>query len=168
MDGTQVLTSRPAQTLALAARHFGQMNHMTKILTTLLFAGLFISFDTVEKKLKDGYYTSSLGHATILYKIEGDNIEWYLDNVIKSWGQGKYELMQTDSSVKITLTKLKTSRQVEYEDRDFDFNIGIKWDSSENLFKLKDYRYTDNFRMINNLKKRVKSSCKIRVKRPSR
>ena len=144
------------------------MKHMTRILTTLLLAGLFISFDTVETKLKDGYYTSSHGHATVLYKIDGDNVEWYLDNVIKSWGQGKYEIEQMDSVMRISLTRLKTSRQGEFENKDFDYSIEITWDSGENLFKLKDYRYTDNFDMIDDLKRRVKSSCKIRVERPSR
>jgi hypothetical protein len=141
---------------------------MTRILTTLLLAGLFISFDTVETNLKDGYYTSSHGHATVLYKIDGDNVEWYLDNVIKSWGQGKYKIVQTDSVIKITLTQLKTSRQSEYKAKDFDYPVDIVWDSNENLFKLKDYEYTDNQGMVDNLKKKVKSSCKIVVERPSR
>jgi hypothetical protein len=144
------------------------MKYMTRILTTLLFAGLFISLNTIETKLKDGYYTSSHGHATVLYKIEGDNIEWYRDNVIKSWGQGKYEIIQTDSVMKISLSKLKTSRQGEFEGTDFDYSIDISWDNEEKLFKIKGYRFTDNFAIIDDLKKRVKSSCKIRVERPSR
>jgi hypothetical protein len=144
------------------------MKYMTKILTTLLIAGLFISVDTIDTKFKDGYYTSSHGHATVLYKIHGDNVEWYMDNVLKSWGRGKYQIMQADSVVRISLTRLKTSRQGEFENKDFDYSIDITWDSGENLFKLKDYRYTDNFEMIDDLKKRVKSSCKIRVERPSR
>jgi hypothetical protein len=140
---------------------------MTRILTTLLLAGLFISFDAVETKLKDGYYMSSHGHATVLYKIDGDNVEWYRDNVIKSWGQGKYEIIQTDSVMKISLSKLKTSRQGEFETTDFDYSIDISWDNEEKLFKIKGYRFTDDFDMIDDLKKRVKSTCKIRVERPS-
>jgi hypothetical protein len=141
---------------------------MIKILTTLLFATLLISFDTVDKKFKDGYYTSSNGHATVLYKIDGNNIEWYLDNVLKSWGQGKYEILQTDSAARITLRKIKTSRQGQFDYKDFDYLIEIIWDDNENVFKLKDYSHTDNFDMINDLKKRVKSSCEIQVERPSR
>jgi hypothetical protein len=144
------------------------MKFITRILTTLLLAGLSISFVTIETKLKDGYYTSSHGHATVLYKIDGDNVEWYLDNVIKSWGQGKYEIRQTDSVMRISLTRLKTSRQGEFENKDFDYSIEVTWDSVENLLKLKDFRYNDNFDMIDDLKRRVKSSCKIRVERPSR
>jgi hypothetical protein len=144
------------------------MRYMTRLLTTLFLAGLFISFETVDTKLKDGYYTSSHGHATVLYKIDGDNVEWYLDNVIKSWGRGKYEIKQTDSVARISLTRLKTSRPGEFENSDFDYSIEITWDNNENLFKLKDYKFTDNFNMVDDLKKRVKSSCKIRVERPSR
>jgi hypothetical protein len=144
------------------------MKFITRILTTLLLAGLSISFVTIETKLKDGYYTSSHGHATVLYKIDGDNVEWYLDNVIKSWGQGKYEIKQTDSVMRISLTRLKTSRHGEFENKDFDYSIEVTWDSVENLLKLKDFRYNDNFDMIDDLKRRVKSSCKIRVERPSR
>jgi hypothetical protein len=141
---------------------------MIRILTTLLLAGLFVSFDTFDTKLKDGYYTSSHGHATVLYKIDGDNVEWYLDNVIKSWGHGKYKIIQTDSVMRISLTKLKTSRQGKFENRDFEYSIEISWDRSESLLKLKDYEYTDNLDMVDNLKRRVKSSCKFRVERPSR
>lgn len=141
---------------------------MIKILTTLLFSTLLISADTVDNKLKDGYYISSHGHATVLYKIDENNIELYLDNVVKSWGQGKYEIDQPDSVANINLDKLKTSRQGQFNDKDFDYPIEITWDREENIFKLKNYRYTDNFDMINDLKKRVKSSCKIRVEKPSR
>ena len=144
------------------------MKYKTRILTTLLLAGLFISFDTVETKLKDGYYMSSQGHVTVLYKIDGDNIAWYRDNAIKSWGQGKYEIIRTDSVMKISLRKLKTSRQSEFESTDFDYSIDISWDNEEKLFKIKGFRFTDNFDMIDDLKKRVKSSCKIRIERPSR
>ena len=54
------------------------------------------------------------------------------------------------------------------KEKDFDYQVEIIWDDNEEIFKLKDYRYTDNLDMINDLKKRVKSSCKIRVERPSR
>jgi len=152
----------------VSGKAFRTMKQMTKILTTLLFTTLLFSFDTVDKKLKDGYYISSHGHATVLYKIDGNKIECYLDNVLKSWGQGKYEIVPTDSVANISLAKLKTSRQGQLDDKDFDYQIEITWDDNENIFKLKNCRYTDNFDMINDLKKRVKSSCKIRVEGPSR
>ncbi len=87
----------------VSGKAFRTMKHIARILTTLLLAGIFTSFDTFETKLKDGYYTSSHGHVTVLYKIDGYNIEWYRDNVIKSWGQGKFEIIQTDSVMKISV-----------------------------------------------------------------
>jgi hypothetical protein len=144
------------------------MKYIAAILTTLLFTTLLVSFNTVETKLKDGYYTSSHGHSTVLFRIDGDNVEWYLDNVIKSWGQGKYQIAQTDSVIKVSLTKLKTSGRREFKDEDFDFTIVITWDSDENLFKLKDYQYVDDLDKIDNLKRRVKSSCTVVVERPAR
>ena len=144
------------------------MKYMTRILTTLLLAGLFISFDTVDTKLKDGYYVSSHGHSTILYKIDGDKIEWYRDNEAKSWGLGKYKIVLTDSAIIVSLDKLKTSRPGHFEKKDFDYSIDISWDNDESQFIIKGYRHTGNFDMIDNLKERVKSSCKIRVERPSR
>ena len=141
---------------------------MTRILTILLIAGLFFSFNIVDPKLKDGYYLSSHGHATILYEIDGEKIEWYLDNVTKSWGQGKYEIVQTDSVIIINLAKLMTSKRSQPGNKDFDYSIKISWDNVEKVFRLKDYRSTDNFDMVDDLKKRVKSSCYIRVERPSR
>jgi hypothetical protein len=144
------------------------MKYIEAILTALLFTTLLISFNTVGTKLKNGYYTSSHGHSTVLFRIDGNNVEWYLDNVIKSWGQGKYQIAQTDSVIKVSLTKLKTSGRREFKDEDFDFTIVITWDSDENLFKLKDYQYVDDLDKIDNLKRRVKSSCTVVVERPAR
>jgi hypothetical protein len=144
------------------------MKYIAAILTTLLFTTLLISSNIVETKLKDGYYTSSHGHSTVLFRIDGSNVEWYLDNVIKSWGRGKYQIAQTDSVIKVSLTKLKTSRRGEFKDEDFDFSIGITWDSDENAFKLKDYQYIDDQDRVDNLKRRVKSGCTITVERPAR
>jgi hypothetical protein len=144
------------------------MKYIAATLTTLLFTTLLISFNTVEPKLKDGYYTSSHGHSTVLFRIDGNNVEWYLDHVIKSWGHGKYQIAQTDSVIKVSLTKLKTSGRGEFKEEDFDFSIGITWDSEENLFKLKDYQYIEDLDRVDNLKRRVKSSCTITVERPAR
>ena len=141
---------------------------MTRILTTLLLTVLFSSFDTVDAKLKDGYYISSHGHVTLLYGINGDKIEWQLDNAIKSWGEGKYEILQADSVMRISLKRFMASQKGEFGNEEFDYPIEITWDRKERLFRLKDYRYTENFDMINDVKRRVKSSCKIRVERPSR
>jgi hypothetical protein len=63
----------------------------------------------VEEKLKSGYYLSTNGHATTVFQINGAKIEWYNQNAIKDWGQGRYEINKKDSVIEIAFDQLCVS-----------------------------------------------------------
>jgi hypothetical protein len=60
-----------------------------------------------------------------------------------------------------------TSRKKE-RDEDFKRKLRIKWDTTDNVFVLRDYEFRESSDWVKNLMKNVKSSCKIGVKRASR
>src|SRR5690606_41670229 len=64
------------------------------------------SFNTETRRVKDGYYSTSHGHASVLFKIRRNKIEWYRDNVFKAWGSGTYEINIRDSVMIVSLNKV--------------------------------------------------------------
>jgi hypothetical protein len=152
-----------AQTLAASPFKMSRLH----IIRTMLLTGLLFSFDTVDEKLKSGYYLSTHGHATTVFQIKGTSIEWYNQNAIRDWGQGKYKINKEDSVIEITFEQLWTSQEKK-RDEEFESKLKIKWDNTDNVFVLRDYEFRENSDWIKNLKKNVKSSCKIGVKRASR
>ena len=133
----------------------------------LLLATLLISFDTVDKRLKDGYYSSSTGHVTTLFRIEGKTIEFYQVNTIQAWGRGKFEINEKDSLIGVRLVKQMISRKV-YNTGDSEFQLKIRWDNNEKVFLLTGYEYYNNADRIKDIKKRVKSNGKFEVKKTGR
>lgn len=144
------------------------MKYLITTFATLLVIATLTSFHVVDRKLATGYYWHSHGHVTQVYEIKGDKIHWYLDNVIKSFGQGSFRINEQDSVIEVSLDKLRTSDPIESETNHFDFLLDLTFDKTNGTFKLKSYNYSKDEDWIPDMKRRVKSICRIRVERPSR
>lgn len=135
-----------------------------EIVMSVLLVGLLSSFNYDKSKVREGYYFSTHGHASTLYKIGDNKIEWYSDNVIKLWGCGKYTINEVDSVIKISYDEIWRSAQPNQR-AEFEVSLKIKWDKAKNIFELSEYEYREKTDAIEDLKKRVKASSKIKVGR---
>lgn len=135
---------------------------LKRVLLGILLIGILSSLNDDKSKMKEGCYFSTHGHASTLFKIEGDKIEWYSDNVMKAWGRGKYTLSEADSMMKITYDEIWKSKhpnqRIEFTD-----TLKVKWNEKDGLFELTDYAHKEKSEAIKGLMKRVKSSCKVKA-----
>ncbi|SRR5690606_4071216 len=135
---------------------------LNRVVLGILLIGILSSSNDDKSKMKQGCYFSTHGHASTLFKIEGDRIEWYSDNVMKAWGHGQYALSEADSIIKITYDEIWKSKdpnqKIEFAD-----TLKVKWNEKEGLFELTDYAHREKSEAIKSLMKRVKSSCKVKA-----
>ncbi len=133
------------------------------LIIVVILTGLF-SFSEKKVRMREGYYFSSHGHANGLLKIKSNKIEYYADNIAKSWGYGKYELNEVDSVIKVSYERIWKSKR---EDSHFTFEkvYKIRWNKERDAFELSEYEYRKKTDAIENLKKRVKASSEIKVDR---
>lgn len=133
-----------------------------RVVLGILLIGILSSLNHDTSKVKQGCYFSTHGHASTLFRIDGDKIEWYSDNVMKAWGRGTYELHEADSTMKITFNEIWKS---EHPNQKIEFTniLKVKWNEAEGMFELSDYAHREKSEAINDLMKRVKSSCNVRA-----
>lgn len=137
---------------------------LKRVVLGIFLLGILSSLNDDKSKVKEGCYFSTHGHASTLFKIEGDKIEWYSDNVMKAWGRGKYTLSEADSIIKITYDEIWESKHPNQK-IDFTGVLKVKWNEMEGMFELSDYTHREKSEAIKDLMKRVKSSCKVKATR---
>lgn len=118
------------------------------------------SFNTETRRVKDGYYSTSHGHASVLFKIRRNKIEWYRDNVFKAWGSGTYEINIRDSVMIVSLNKVWISDRQDTVET-FDSILKLEWDETESIFMLHGFHHRED---DNGIIERVRKSCKIKVR----
>jgi hypothetical protein len=122
---------------------------------------MLLSFNE-ENLVREGYYYASHGRATGLIKIKGNKIQYFADNVVKSWGYGTYEVDRVDSLIKVSYIKIWKSKQ-ENLNLTFERTYKLKWNKGIGAFELQEYEYREKSEAIKDLMKRVKSSCKVKA-----
>lgn len=134
----------------------------TKIAICSLIMVTMSSYKKDKPELREGYYYSTHGHATTLYKVEKNKIEWYSDSAIKTYGCGQYKINIKDSLIEVTYDKMRKSRKPNQE-VGFEDNLEIEWNSAESKFELSQYEYREESESIKNLIKRVKSLSNVEI-----
>lgn len=135
---------------------------LKRLVLGIFLLGVLSSLNDDKSKMKEGSYFSTHGHASTIFKIEGDEIEWYSDNVMKAWGRGKYTLMEADSTIEITYDEIWKSKHPDQK-IEFTGTLKVKWNETEGRFELSDYAYREKSEAIKDLMKRVKLSCNVKA-----